>query len=145
MPTINNPKVTKVEVDSADNFSGSEISTTDIDADATDLEVQTPQDQTDTGGNPYFQVNRLRGSLGIIDQDFLFTSTLASTNTIETEMSNNATIYIKITCEDGVIDGGSIAFRPIIGDDTDFSQDSRSEVKMLTVSANQYSGIYRIQ
>lgn len=145
MATYNNPKVTKLEIDTDSGLTGA-ISTTDLDQDSTDLEVTTPDGPTDPGGNKYKTVNRLEGGVGVKDMDFLYTDTMNSGNTLETEIYSNTDLYFRVTCEDGTIDGGIIGpYRLDITDPTDFSSDEDLETKVVQLFSNKYSADHRIQ
>lgn len=145
MATYNNPAITKLEIDTDSGLSGA-ISTTDIDQDATDLEVVTPDGPSDPGGNQYWTVNKISGGIAVLDMDFLYTDTMNSSNTLETEMTSNTALYYRVTCQDGVLDGGIIGpFRLMIMDETDFTTDEDLEKKRIVMHAEKYNGDFRVQ
>jgi len=145
MATFNNPKITKLEIDTDSGLSGA-VSTTDIKQGDTDLSVETPDGPTDPEGNPYKTVNRLRGGIAVVDMDFLYTDTLNSGNTLESEIYDNTALYFRVTCEDGKIDGGIIGPNRLdISDPTDFSSDEDKETKVVQLFNTKSSADHRIQ
>lgn len=91
-------KLNKIHWNSTSGTTG-EITSTSIDSDNTDIEIEVSDNVTDPDGATVFTVARMSGSTTVNDYDDLFVETMNNGSTVEEEMASRNTIYAKFDLE----------------------------------------------
>jgi hypothetical protein len=139
-------KLTQVHANSQDSTTG-EITTKDISADDTELNVEIADAETDPDGATFFTVSRLTGTLGIDDYDFCFVDSLDNGSTLEEEMASRNKVFVQLVLEGGTLQDGNgntwFEVRPVVMPAMEVGTDDDLVTGMLEFTHSDHDGVQR--